>query len=207
MSEPSIDLLEAEELRKAIIGGEVDAFVVGREDGNRKVLLLANAYQRYRQLVEKMHQGAVTTSPQGGILYANQRFSELLGIPLARLYTAPLQSYVRAADRARLAAFLERGAPRSIDVVFTAHDGSRIPARLSMAAFDGYASVLITDLKAVEWTSFAAAALESMRGSLEKFGADLGSEPAAQQAIADISEQINALAQLIDRLPAVRPPD
>ena len=116
MSEPSVDLLEAEELRKAIIGGEVDAFVVGREDGNRKVLLLANAYQRYRQLVEKMQQGAITTSPQGGILYANQRFSQLLGIPLAHLYTAPLQSYVRAPDGARLAAFLGRGNPSSIEI-------------------------------------------------------------------------------------------
>jgi PAS domain S-box-containing protein len=202
MNEPRIDLLEAEELRKAISGGEVDAFVVGREDGNRKVLLLANAYQRYRQLVEKMQQGAITTSPQGGILYANQRFADLLGMPLAHLYSAPLQSYVRVADRSRLAAFLERGTPSSIEIAFNGRDGARIPVRLSVAAFDGYASILVTDLKPLEWTGFAAGALESLRDSLEKLNAELGSEPRARQALDNISEQINGLAQLIDTLRA-----
>ena len=200
MSEPSIDLLEAEELRKAISGGEVDAFVVGRDDANRKVLLLANAYQRYRQLVEKMQQGAVTTSPQGGILYANQRFAELLGIPLAQLYTAPLQSYVRVADRARLATFLESGTPRSIEVAFTGQDGNRIPALLSLAMFDGYASILVTELKALEWASFAASALESIRDALEKLNAELGSERGARPALDNLTEQINGLAGLVETL-------
>ena len=202
MSEPSIDLLEAEELRKAITGGEVDAFVIGREDGNRKVLLLANAYQRYRQLVEKMQQGAVTTSPHGGILYANQRFSELLGIPLAELYTAPLQTYVRATDRSRLDAFLERRSGYSIEIVLKGKDGTRIPARLLMAAHDGYASILVTDLRPLEWKGFAAAALKSIRDSLERVTAHSGSEPEARQALDNLSEQITGFAQLIDSLRA-----
>ena len=200
MSEPSIDLLEAEELRKAIIGGEVDAFVVGRDDANRKVLLLANAYQRYRQLVERMQQGAVTASPQGGILYANQRFGELLGIPLAQLYSAPLHSYVRPADRPRLAAFLERGSPSSIEIAFNGKDGSKIPARLTMAGLDGYASMLVTELKSLEWTGFAASALESIRDAVQKLGTELAADPGALQALDDISEQINGLARLIDTL-------
>ena len=198
MNEPTIDLLEAEELRKAIIGGEVDAFVIGRDDTNRKVLLLANAYQRYRQLVEKMQQGAITTSPQGGILYANQRFTELLGMPLAQLYTAPLQSYVRAADRPRLAAFLARRSASSIEITFEGSDGARIPARLSMAAFDGYASMLVTDLRPLEWKAFAAATLKSIRDSLQK----LNAQSAGEQALGDISEQLDGLAQLIDTLRA-----
>jgi PAS domain S-box-containing protein len=194
MNDPNIDLLEAEELRKAIIGGEVDAFVVGREDGNRKVLLLANAYQRYRQLVEKMQQGAVTASPQGMILYANQRFSELLGIPLAHIYTAPLQSYVRVGDRPRLAAFLERGTPSPIEIAFVGGKGGTIPVRLSMAALDGYASILVTELKPLEWTRFAAGALQSMRDSLGK----LDDPQAREQAVAGLREQLDALVQLID---------
>jgi PAS domain S-box-containing protein len=198
MSEPSIDLLEAEELRKAIMGGEVDAFVVGRDDANRKVLLLANAYQRYRQLVEKMQQGAITISPQGGVLYANHRFSELLGVPLAELYTAPLQSYVKEADRGRLAAFLTRGMPSSIDIAFNAKDASRIPTRLSIAALDGYASVLVTDLRPLEWQRFAAATLKAIRDSLDKLNGELGS--GTTRAPDSISQQINDLAQLIDAL-------
>jgi PAS domain S-box-containing protein len=198
MNDPNIDLLEAEELRKAIIGGEVDAFVVGREDGNRKVLLLANAYQRYRQLVEKMHQGAITASPQGVILYANQRFSELLGIPLAHIYAAPLQSYVRAGDRPRLAAFLERGTPSTIEIAFVGGDGGTIQVRLSVAARDGYASILVTELKPLEWTGFAASALRSMRDSLDELDGSDGDARARQEALENLREQLNALTQLID---------
>ncbi|HZS70091.1 MAG TPA: PAS domain-containing protein [Burkholderiales bacterium] len=198
MSDPSIDLLEAEELRKAIIGGEVDAFVVGREDGNRKVLLLANAYQRYRQLVERMHEGAITTSPQGGILYANQRFSELLGISLAQIYTAPLQSYVRVTDRARLAAFLARGMPSTLDIALVSSDGGTVPVRLSIAGFDSYASILVTELKPLEWPRFAAAALHSMRDSLDKLEDADADSRGRHEALANLREQLDALDRLVE---------
>jgi PAS domain-containing protein len=85
---------QAEQTCLAIARGEVDAFVVG-QDEQKRVLLLAGAYQRYRQLVEHMRQGAFTCSPQGDILYANQRFAAMLDVPLSSLYAAPLQSYVR----------------------------------------------------------------------------------------------------------------
>ncbi len=72
-SEADVDAMrcmleESADVCRAIMGGEVDAFVVGAEDGNRRVLLLATAYQRYRQLVERMAQGAVTVTAQGNIL-------------------------------------------------------------------------------------------------------------------------------------------
>ena len=199
MTEPVIDLLEAEELRKAIIGGEVDAFVVGRDESNQKVLLLANAYQRYRQLVETMQQGAVTTSLEGGILYANRRFAELLRTPLPRLYTAPLQSHVSVADRPRLSAFLARGSRASLEVAFNSADGTRIPARLAMAVYDGYASILVTDLRPLEWAGLAVDALDSIRSSVEKLNAELR-EPSARQPLDNIIQEINGLAQLIDSL-------
>ena len=41
-------LSEAEQLRQAIASGEVDAFLVGKDDKEKRVLLLAGAYQRYR---------------------------------------------------------------------------------------------------------------------------------------------------------------
>src|SRR5918996_3810855 len=83
-------LEEAEDVRRAITRGEVDAFVIG-PGGNSRVLLLANAYQRYRQLAERMQQGAVTATPGGQILFSNQRFADMLGVPLVQLYTAPLE--------------------------------------------------------------------------------------------------------------------
>jgi len=203
VNEPNIDLLEAEELRKAIVDGEVDAFVVGRDDGNRKVLLLANAYQRYRQIVDAMQQGAVTTSLDGGILYANQRFSEMLAMPLARLYTAPLQSYVGLPERARLGRFItdgRRGA--SLDTTFNRGDSGTVSARLSIAAFDGYASILVTDMRSLEWAGLAVEALDSIRNSLEQLNGQLRVDAPAKQELDNISEQINGLAQIIDALHA-----
>ena len=93
-------LEEAEDVRRAITHGEVDAFVIG-PGGNGRVLLLANAYQRYRQVVERMQQGVVTATPGGQILFANQRFADMLGIPLAQLYTAVVSDELRSQVRAR----------------------------------------------------------------------------------------------------------
>src|SRR3954471_15599482 len=162
-------LNQADDVRRAIAQGEVDAFVVGK-DNNQRVLLLANAYQRYRQLVERMQQGAVTLTTQGAILYANQRFSQMLGVPLAQLYTAPLEAYVGIGDRARLSSFLMLSARDSqIELDFNRRDGTAIPVRLSLATFtDGYATLLVTDMRPMQWPSIAVDALDSIRNSVEK---------------------------------------
>ena len=198
-------LEEAEDVRRAITRGEVDAFVVG-PGGSGRVLLLANAYQRYRQLVERMQQGAVTSTANGHILFANQRFAEMLGVPLAQLYTAPLESYVAVSDRARLSAFLMASARDSqIDVELRRHEGGRnglgIPARLALASFaDGYASLLVTDLRPFQWPSVAVDALNSIRGSLEKLNESLKPGSAGRDALRNIRDQVNGLARLIDEM-------
>jgi PAS domain S-box-containing protein len=194
-------LEEAEDVRRAITRGEVDAFVVG-PGGSGRVLLLANAYQRYRQLVERMQQGAVTATANGHILFANQRFSEMLGVPLAQLYTAPLESYVTVSDRARLSAFLMVSARDSqIEVELNRRDGANIPARLSLASFaDGYASLLVSDLRPLQWPSMALDALDSIRSSLEKLNQSFAGDAPARDAFRAISEEINGLARMIDEM-------
>jgi PAS domain S-box-containing protein len=194
-------LEEAEDVRRAISRGEVDAFVVG-PGGSGRVLLLANAYQRYRQLVERMQQGAVTATAAGHILFANQRFSEMLGVPLAQLYTAPLESYVGVSDRARLSAFLMVSARDSrVEVELGRRDGSSIPVRMSLASFaDGYASLLVTDLRPLQWSSMAVDALDSIRTSLEKLNHDVADSSGGRDALRNISEEINGLARMIDEM-------
>lgn len=194
-------LEEAEEVHRAIGRGEVDAFVVG-PGGNHRVLLLANAYQRYRQLVEKMHQGAVTATPSGQILFANQRFADMLGVPLSQLYTAPLESYVGVNDRARLSRFLMLSARDSnIELELSRRDGVSIPVRISLASFaDGYATLLVTDLRPMQWPSLAVDALESIRNSLEKLNRELAADAGARVSLRNISEEINGLAKMIDQM-------
>lgn len=196
------DQSESEELRRAITGGEVDAFVVGNES-NRRVLLLATAYQRYRQLVERMAQGAVTVTGQGNILYANQKFADMLEIPLAQLYTAPLEAYVGMADRARLAGFLIMSTRNSqIELALSRRDGTTLPVRLSLATYaDGYATLLATDLRPMQWPSLTVDALDSIRDSLEKLNqGTIGKDAAAREALDSISAEINGLARMIDEM-------
>jgi PAS domain S-box-containing protein len=194
-------LEEAEDVRRAITRGEVDAFVIG-PGGSGRVLLLANAYQRYRQLVERMQQGAVTATANGHILFANQRFSEMLGVPLAQLYTAPLESYVTVSDRARLSAFLMVSARDSqIEVELNRRDGSNIPVRLALASFaDGYASLLVTDQRPLQWPSMAVDALNSIRSSLGKLNQSLAGDAPGRDALSVIGEEINGLARMIDEM-------
>ena len=194
-------LQEAEEMHRAIGRGEVDAFVV-EPGGNTRVLLLANAYQRYRQLVERMQQGAVTATPGGQILFSNQRFADMLGVPLSQLYTAPLESYMGLGDRARLSRFLMLSARDSrIELELSRRDGTTIPVRISLASFaDGYATLLVTDLRPMQWPSLAVDALESIRTSLEKLNHELAADSAARASLRNISDEINGLARLIDQM-------
>jgi len=194
-------LQEAEEMHRAISHGEVDAFVVG-PGGDGRVLLLANAYQRYRQLVERMQQGAVTATPHGQILFANQRFADMLGAPLAQLYTAPLESYVGVGDRAKLSSFLMLSAREShVEVELSRRDGTTIPVRFSIVSFaDGYATVLVTDMRPMQWPSLAVDSLDSIRTSVEKLNHNLAGDGPAREALRDISEEINGLARMIDEM-------
>ena len=194
-------LEEAEDMHRAIRHGEVDAFVVG-PDANSRVLLLANAYQRYRQLVERMQQGAITATPGGQLLFANQRFADMLGVPLAQLYTAPLETYVSIGDRARVSSFVMLSTRDSrVEVELARRDGTTIPVRISLASFaDGYATLLVTDLRPMQWPSLAVDALESIRTSLEKLNHDLAADSAARASLRNISDEINGLARLIDQM-------
>ena len=200
-------LEEAEDMRRAITSGEVDAFVVG-PTGNTRVLLLANAYQRYRQLVERMQQGALTASAHGQILFANQRFADMLGVPLAQLYTAPLESYVVLRDRARVSRFLMLNERESkVEVELSRSGGTVIPARMSMASFaDGDATVLITDLRPLQWPSLALDALDAIRASLDKLKPAVAGDERARDAPREIAEQVDRLAWMIEEMHDVEKP-
>ena len=150
-----------------------------------------------------MAQGAVTVTGQGNILYANQKFADMLDIPLAQLYTAPLEAYVGMADRARLSSFLIMSTRNSqIEVSLSRRDGTILPVRLSLATYaDGYATLLVTDLRPLQWPSLTVDALDSIRDSLEKLNqGGIGKDAAARAALDRISEEINGLARMIDEM-------
>jgi PAS domain-containing protein len=197
-------LEEAEDMRRAITSGEVDAFVVGGGQGeeNRRVLLLAGAYQRYRQVVERMQQGAVTVSVSGDVLFANQRFADMIGVPISKLFAAPLEAYVIAPDRARLSSFLLVAARNSgIEVNFVRDDGTPFLARISLAAFaDGYLTLLITDLGALHKLSAACDQLGAARSALEALGHAPGLDATGRKAAETIGADLARICASLDQL-------
>ena len=202
-------LEEAEDMRRAITNGEVDAFVVGQGEDNSRVLLLAGAYQRYRQVVERMQQGAVTVSVSGDVLFANQRFSDMLGVPMSKLFAAPLEAYVAAPDRARLSSFLLVAARNSsIEVRFANDTGTPIVARVSLASFsDGYLTLLITDLGPLHRLAEACDQLSSVREALTALGRASGLDAATRKSAeaigTDLTRLCGSLTSLLDENAAV----
>lgn len=161
-------LQEAEELQHAISHGQVDAFVVGPSDDTKRVLMLSGAYARYRQLVEDMHQGAVTVSRGGEIMFANHAFAELLGLRPIDLFRMPLQQYVAAADRPALDALLapRAGQPDAKASLLPSH-GEECRVRISLvSANDDFTTLLVTEVSPEEET--ANATVEAIRtGSVD----------------------------------------
>src|SRR5215212_7740105 len=140
-------LEDAEDLRRAITHGEVDAFVVGPTEDTKRVLMLSGAYSRYRQLVEDMQQGAVTVARSGEIMFANHSFAELVGLTPLDLFRVPLQRYIAPADAAKIGALLSPGAGQpemKVDLV-RPESGARRPVRMSLvSANDDFITLLVT---------------------------------------------------------------
>lgn len=99
-------LHEAQETLNAIRNGEVDAVVVTGSKGSQ-IYSLSGAEQPYRVYVEQMQEGAVTVTPEGLILYCNQRFAEMLGEPLDQVISSQLIPRVNAASWEVISGVLE----------------------------------------------------------------------------------------------------
>jgi len=139
-------LHEAEELRRAICHGEVDAFVVGPTEDSKRVLMLSGAYARYRQLVEEMQQGAVTVSRSGEIMFANQAFAAMLGLAPIDIFRVPLTRYLAAADAGDAATLLQPHPGKAeIKATLRAPNGKQRPVRIALiTASDEFNTLLVT---------------------------------------------------------------
>jgi PAS domain S-box-containing protein len=87
------NLREAQETLDAIRSGEVDAVVVSGAKGSQ-IYSLSGAEQPYRVYVERMQEGAVTVAHDGLILYSNQRFADMVKMPLERVIGSQIVNYL-----------------------------------------------------------------------------------------------------------------
>jgi len=100
------------------------------------------------------------------------------------------------------AAFLMLSARDSqLEISINRRDGVSVPVRLSLATFtEGYATLLVTDMRPMQWPSIAVDALDSIRTSLEKLNRALGGNADAKGALENISDEVNGLARMIDEM-------
>jgi PAS domain S-box-containing protein len=133
---------EAQATLEAIRKGAVDAFVVG----GRQVMLLDSATAPYRTLVERMRQGAVTVQPDGIIVYANERFISMIGVPYGRLIGSPLSALVAESDRAAFASMMAARDNSQAELKLRCGNGERPVTQATMTSLDGHKLFLFTDL-------------------------------------------------------------
>lgn len=86
------ELYESTSIVNAIKQGDVDALVVS-SNGVPEIYSLETADYTYRLLIEKFGQGALSISRKGLILYCNEFFSKLVGIPSEKIIGNYLSEY------------------------------------------------------------------------------------------------------------------
>ncbi len=144
-------LAEAEETLNAIRSGEVDALVASGPDGDQ-IFTLQGAEMPYRILVEEMNQGALMLIPDGTILYANTRFSQLSKTPLEQVIGSSWQQFFPRDKHPQLETHLKTTEPVSPPEEWSlqAADGSFCPVQLSLRSMSASGvkgfSVIVTDL-------------------------------------------------------------
>jgi PAS domain S-box-containing protein len=136
---PEIDelrrrLAEAEETLQAIQQGDVDAVVVKGASGPQ-VFTLLNADRPYRNIVERMQEGALTLTPDGTVLYANQRLASFLGLALPNIVGRKFGQFIAADDQDLFNELLAQGGQSGGkgELALCAADGTAIPVYLQMA--------------------------------------------------------------------------
>jgi PAS domain S-box-containing protein len=167
-------LERAEESVREILSGEADALFVPGANG-AQLFTLAGADQSYRTLIEQMSEGALTLTPEGLILYANRRFSQMLGTPLEKVIGSEIHAWFVPESRQVLQTLLQKDAVanRSAELLLAAADGMQVPVYLSVSRLlldkmpDSFCMVA-TDLTEQKRNKAILAAEEFARAILEQ---------------------------------------
>lgn len=123
-------LFEANSLIEAIREGAVDALVLNK-DGQPFVYSIESADYTYRVLIEKFGEGALSISENGLILYCNEYFAKLAGIPANLITGTFFSAFVDSpAEFDRIQAALEDGPSK--DEIIMKLGGEKIHVYISL---------------------------------------------------------------------------
>jgi two-component system, sensor histidine kinase len=211
-------LVEAEGNLQAIYSGEIDALLLAGDNGERRVFTLRSADAPYRALVERMQEGAATLSLAGDIVYCNQRFADLVKLPLERVFGAPVGSFLPSAEAEILRAVLAHGSGRyQTRLVVNGKEDTEVQVTLSSIVLDDveHRTLIVSDISSLaraqresrskdEFLAMLAHELRNPLGAIQ--GAVhavtlLGQlDPMAKRATGIIKRQVNHMARLVDDL-------
>jgi len=140
-------LYEANSIVDAIREGAVDALVVNK-DGQPHVFSIETADYTYRILIEKFGEGALSITDDGLILYCNDYFSKLIGIPANQITGTFFTDYVDSEDAfTELLSNLNSGSSKS-EIVLNAN-GKKLHVYVSLSDLHPNVAaigVVVTDL-------------------------------------------------------------
>ncbi|MBT3368810.1 MAG: PAS domain S-box protein, partial [Nitrospina sp.] len=124
---------ETEETLRAIRNGEVDAIYVERPKGDQ-IFTLKGADQTYRTLIEDMNEGAITTTLDGTILYANKAVSEMIQVPHELIVGASIDQYIAPENKPMFEALFQRGVQGGAEgeIALNNEKGSPVPVYISI---------------------------------------------------------------------------
>ncbi|MDY9927248.1 PAS domain S-box protein [Methanosarcina sp.] len=125
-------LEEAEELKRAISEGDLDALVIPGPGGDL-IFTLDSADQAYRVLVETMNEGTATLAFDGTILYCNRQFAELVKLPSETVVGSSIYQFIVPENAIKFKALLKQEAGRG-EINFQAGGGTSLPVYLSISS-------------------------------------------------------------------------
>lgn len=168
-----VRLDEAEQTLHAIRFGEVDALVVEGPQGER-VFSLTGAEHIYRVIAETMHEAALTVNLDGTILFCNQRFCDLMKIPLNEAVGRKVTVFVSLPQVQPLEKLLSdvQTGPVQRRLTLRALDGTAVPAQLSASMIDKDAitsiCLVVSDLTEIEASAKSIRVLREQQQALEE---------------------------------------
>jgi len=212
-------LSEAEGNLQAIFSGEIDALLLADENGERRVYTLRSADAPYRALVERMQEGAATLSVSGDVVYCNQRFAELVRVPLEQVFGASIGRFLPPAEGEILSAMLEHGSGRyQTHLMLSGREATEVQVTLSRIVLDDveHRTLILSDISSLARAqrenrskdAFLAMLAHELRNPLGAIqGAvhaltlmNQNTEPMAQRATGIIKRQVVHMARLVDDL-------
>ena len=211
-------LLEAESNLHAIYSGEIDALLLADENGERRVFTLRSADAPYRALVERMQEGAATLSVTGDIVYCNQRFADLVSVPLEQVIGASIGRFLPSAEGEILRAMLEHGSGRyQTRLVLNGQESTEVQVTLSSIVLDDveHRTLILSDISSLaraqrenrskdEFLAMLAHELRNPLGAIQGAVHALGlmnqTEPMSLRATGIIKRQVIHMARLVDDL-------